>query len=495
MGLDFPMPVSEGSLSAAAVEVNIRTPNWHLNCQPCGGIPKQCSYVPGVVPKLNRAPPHLMMSLTLEEPPDGGWGWLIVLSGFLANSLTYGVLRSLSILFEDLVEAFDASAAQVSWVTAIALATEQFASPIGTAASKRYGSRSVVMTGGFLSSLGILWASFSTSLLQLYLTLGFLTGFGWALSFAPVMGTLARYFSSRRSVAMGLALMGNGLSSFALSPLLRLLAESLAWRGALLVTSALVLHLVVCGALLRPLVLQGDRLQSGSLFDWGLFAQRGFGAFSFGTALLAAGYFTPYVHLEPYGRAVGLDPYKAASLVSAAALSDGLARLLAGCFADCRLVRPARLLVLLNSLTGCSLLLLPLASSYAGALALAMLYGVSAGSFATVAFGVLPEIVGVARVVNATGLCLMVMSVGGLLGPPLSGFLRDVTGNFTVSFLAGGTFVLSASLIFLALPSFFAGCRACGGEGAAPGARGPPNVLLVPPSSASVSPTSKTSEI
>ncbi|XP_015275786.1 PREDICTED: monocarboxylate transporter 11-like [Gekko japonicus] len=335
------------------------------------------------------------MSLTLEEPPDGGWGWLIVLSGFLANSLTYGVLRSLGILFEDLVEAFDASAAQISWVTAIALATEQFASPIGTAASKRYGSRPVVMAGGFLSSLGILWASFSTSLLQLYLTLGFLTGFGWALAFAPVMGTLSRYFSSRRSVAMGLALMGNGLSSFALSPLLRLLAESLAWRGALLVTSALVLHLVVCGALLRPLVLRGDRLESGSLFDWALFTQRGFGAFSFGTALLAAGYFTPYVHLEPYGRALGLDPYKAATLVS---------------------------------------VLVP-------------------------------------------------------------GFLRDVTGNFTVSFLAGGTFVLSASLIFLALPSFFAGCRACGGEVATPRARGEPNVLLAPPSASVPPTTSKSSEI
>lgn len=254
------------------------------------------------------------------------------------------------------------------------------------------------------------------------------------------MGTLARYFSSRRSVAMGIALMGNGLSSFALSPLLRLLAESLAWRGALLVTSALVLHLVVCGALLRPLVLQGDRLESGSLFDWALFTQRGFGAFSFGTALLAAGYFTPYVHLEPFGRALGLDPYKAATLVSVAALSDALARLLAGCLADRRLIMPAHLLVLLNSLTGCSLLLLPLASSFVDSLILALLYGISAGSFATVAFGVLPEIVGVGRVMNATGLCLMVMSVGGLLGPPLSGKGPLLTPWFL---LEGGGKVLS----------------------------------------------------
>nr|XP_028607831.1 monocarboxylate transporter 11 [Podarcis muralis] len=398
------------------------------------------------------------MSLPLENPPDGGWGWLIVLSGFLANSLTYGVLRSLGILFEELVEAFDASAAQVSWVTAIALATQQLASPVGTAASMRFGARPVVMLGGLLSSLGVFWASFSTSLLQLYLTLGFLTGFGWALAFAPVMGTLSRYFSSRRSLAMGLALMGNGLSSFAFSPLLRLLADSLAWRGALLATSALGLHLLVCGALLRPLSLRGDLSHSGPGFDLGLFAERGFAAFSLGAALLAAGYFTPYVHLEPYGRAMGLGPYEAAAVVSAASLSDALARLLAGGLADRRLLSPARLLVLCSALTACSLLLFPLASSFADALGLALLYGTSAGSFATVAFGVLPEIVGVSRVVNATGLCLMAMSVGGLLGPPLSGFLRDLTGDFTASFLVGGSFVLCASGVFAALPSFCPGC-------------------------------------
>ncbi|XP_063158993.1 monocarboxylate transporter 11 [Candoia aspera] len=391
--------------------------------------------------------------LPLEEPPNGGWGWLVVLAGFLANSLTFGVLRSLSVLFEDLVEAFEATTAQVSWVTAIALATQQFASPLGTAASTRYGARPVVLLGGLVSSLGIFGASFSTSLLQLYLTLGFLTGLGWALAFAPAMGTLARYFSSRRSLATGLALTGNGLASFALSPLLRLLADSLAWRGALLATSALGLHLLICGALLRPLVLRGDRPEPSATFDLGLLAQRGFGAFVLGTALLAAGYFTPYVHLDAYGRALGMGPYQAASVVSLAALADALARLLAGCLADRRFLPPVCLLVLFNSLVGGTLLFFPATSSYASLLTLAVLYGSSAGSFATVAFGVLPELVSVARVVNATGLCLMSMGVGGLLGPPLSGLLRDQTGDFTSSFLVGGTFVLCASLVFLALPS------------------------------------------
>ncbi|XP_015684189.1 monocarboxylate transporter 11 [Protobothrops mucrosquamatus] len=418
--------------------------------------------------------------LPLEDPPDGGWGWMVVLAGFLVNSLTFGVLRSLGALTEGLVGAFEATTAQVSWVTGITLATKQFASPLGTAASTRYGARPVVMLGGFLSSLGLLAAAFSTTLLQLYLSLGFLTGLGWALAFAPTMGTLARYFSSRRSLAVGLALTGNGLASLALSPLLRLAADHLAWRGTLLAASALTLHLVPGGALLRPLALRGDPPKLTALFDLGLFAQRGFGAFVLGTALLAAGYFVPYVHLDAYGRALGMEAYRAAFVVSLAGLADALARLLAGCVADRCLLPPVYLLVAANSLVGVSLLFFPASSaSYASLLALALLYGASAGSFATLAFGVLPELVGVGRVVNATGLCMMSMSVGGLLGPPLSGFLRDQTGDFATSFLVGGGFVLCASLVFLALPSPLSGCCSpqSGEMPAAVGHRKPPRPM------------------
>ncbi|KAL7982990.1 hypothetical protein Chor_013596 [Crotalus horridus] len=287
---------------------------------------------------------QLEKMLPLEDPPDGGWGWMVVLAGFLANSLTFGVLRSLGALSEGLVGAFEATTAQVSWVTGITLATKQFA-------------------------------------------------------------------SNRRSLAVGLALTGNGLASFAFSPLLRLVADHLAWRGTLLAASALTLHLVPGGALLRPLALRGDPPKLTALFDLGLFAQRGFGAFVLGTALLAAGYFVPYVHLDAYGRALGMGAYRAAFVVSLAGLADALARLLAGCVADRHLLPPVYLLVAFNTLVGVSLLFFPASSaSEASLLALALLYGASAGSFATLAFGVLPELVGVGRVVNATGLCMMSMS-------------------------------------------------------------------------------------
>ncbi|XP_078527397.1 monocarboxylate transporter 13-like [Lissotriton helveticus] len=405
-------------------------------------------------------------------PPDGGWGWMIVLSGFMMNALSYGVIRSLGVFFVEFVHSFHKLSSEVSWITSISIAVQQFASPVGSALSMEYGARAVVMAGGVLAFLGILLAAFGNSLLYLYLTLGGMTGFGWALVFAPTMGAIPKYFLRRRVLALGLALTGNGLSSFIFSPLLQALIDAYSWRGALIILAAIVLNLCICGALLRPLPVPEDtrpgpeeakKPSKGTLFlrkmasvlDLSLFRNRGFVLYSAGMLLIGTGYFVPYVHLVPHGKDLGLSNYEAAFLMSVTALADAGARLLSGCFADLKLFTMLHLLVLWNSVTGLSLLLLPLGKSFPGIMALGLLYGLSAGAFAPIIFAVLPDLVAIERVTSAVGLCLMVMSFGGLLGPPLSGFLRDLTGDFRVSFIVCGGFILAGSGVLMCIPSFF----------------------------------------
>ncbi|XP_029436603.1 monocarboxylate transporter 13-like [Rhinatrema bivittatum] len=406
------------------------------------------------------------------EAPDGGWGWLIVLAAFLMNSLSYGIIRSVGVFFVEFIHYFHKSSGEVSWISSIAIAVQQFASPIGSAISSQYGERLVVMGGGILSCLGILLASFGKSLLHLYLSLGVVTGCGWALVFTPTMGMIPKYFTRRRVLALGLALTGNGISSFLFSPFFQVLIDNFSWRGALLILSAIVLNLCVCGALLRPPALQGKVGRSSvkpqdasrgwlclrkvsSIFDLSLFRHRGFVVYTAALLLIGTGYFIPYVHLVPHGADLGLSSYEAAFLMSVTALADAAMRLVSGCFADLKLLSSAQLLFLWNTLTGLSLLLLPFGESYFSIMALGTFYGCSAGGFAPLIFAVVPDLVGVSRVTNAIGLCLMVMSFGGLLGPPLSGFLRDLTGNFRASFLVCATFILLGSCVLLGLPAFF----------------------------------------
>ncbi|XP_069501667.1 monocarboxylate transporter 13-like [Ambystoma mexicanum] len=439
-------------------------------------------------------------------PPDGGWGWMIVLSGFMMNALSYGVIRSVGVFFVEFVHLFNRSSSEVSWISSIAIAVQQFASPVGSALSMLFGARAVVMAGGVLAFLGILLASFGNSLLHLYLTLGAMTGFGWALAFAPTMGTIPKYFLRRRALALGLALTGNGVSSFLFSPLFQALIDAYSWRGALIILSAVVLNLCICGALLRPIPALENasrhlkELQQpskcalflrklASVFDLSLFRNRGFLVYSVGMLLIGTGYFVPYVHLVPHGKDLGLSNYEAAFLMSVTALADAASRLFSGCFADLKLLTSAHLLVLWNSTTGLSLLLLPLAETFPSVMALGLIYGLSAGAFAPLIFAVLPDLVAIERVTSAVGLGLMVMSLGGLLGPPLSGLLRDLTGDFRVSFLVCGGFILAGSCVLMCIPSFFSGatssCRKKKDRTGLPPAKDEPPVscVLITPSS------------
>lgn len=258
------------------------------------------------------------------------------------------------------------------------------------------------------------------------------TGSGWALAFAPALGTLSRYFSCRRVLAVGLALTGNGASSLLLAPALQLLLDTFGWRGALLLLGAITLHLTPCGALLRPLALPGDppTPPRGPLAALGLslFTRRAFLVFALGTALVGGGYYVPYVHLAPHALDRGLGGYRAALVVAVAAVADAGARLVCGWLADQGWVPLPRLLAVFGALTGLALLavgLVPVVGDKEGwggsLLATAGAYGLSAGSYAPLVFGVLPGLVGIGGVVQATGLVMLLMSLGGLLGPPLSG--------------------------------------------------------------------------
>lgn len=245
------------------------------------------------------------------------------------------------------------------------------------------------------------------------------------------MAMVSRYFDKRRALATGLAFTGVGIASFFFSPLFRLLIDAYTWRGALQVLSAILLNLCVCAALLRPIRLLGDLPVASEAsgcwekvtkaLDLGLLRQRGFVVYTLALTLMTTGYFVPYVHLVAHGKNLGFTDYQAALLLSLTCIPDTIARMFSGWLSDLKLVRSIHLLFIWSVLSGLSLFLLPLGRTFPTLMAAGLFYGLCAGGLSPLFFSTLPDIVGVGRILNATGLFLMLLSVGGLLGPPLSG--------------------------------------------------------------------------
>ncbi|KAH0626098.1 hypothetical protein JD844_000848 [Phrynosoma platyrhinos] len=353
-----------------------------------------------------------MSSRILSKPPDGGWGWMVVLAAFVQSALVFGVIRSFGVFLVEFMAYFEEPSGTTSWITSVTVATLMFGSPLASGLGKKFGERPLAIIGGFLSGFGFLLASFATSLAQLYVFIGLLT-----------------------AVANALVFSGSGIASLVFSPFFQFLVESYGWRGALLIVAGMVFNLVVCGALLRPLNLATDDTK-------GMF--------------IITGYFIPFAHLVPHAREQGFDEYQAAFLVSAVGISDIVGRIISGGLAGWSSLRLVHNYTMWAVLTSVSLLVVPLGHSYVAMVAISICYGFVASAVIPLKFSSLVEIVGMDQIMGAIGLIHMMESVGALAGPPLSGWIHDVTGSYNASFLTSGAFIAAGSLGLLLLPGFFA---------------------------------------
>ncbi|KAJ8318884.1 hypothetical protein KUTeg_003975 [Tegillarca granosa] len=192
-------------------------------------------------------------SIHMPPAPDGGYGWVIVVSAFTASVISDGISFSLGILYTRLLEVFQENKSVTSWVPSLFYGMSLIGGPLAGALVSKYGCRKMAICGGLLSSLGIILSSFANSVLMLCFTFGIIAGFGISIEFVTSLVVVAFYFEKKRALAIGLAVCGSGIGTFVFAPLLKYLMDEYDWRGALLIVGGVTMNLVVCGALFRPL--------------------------------------------------------------------------------------------------------------------------------------------------------------------------------------------------------------------------------------------------
>ncbi|XP_053193674.1 solute carrier family 16 member 6b isoform X2 [Scomber japonicus] len=151
---------------------------------------------------------------------------------------------------------FGESNSRVSWVISICVFTFTFTAPLSTLLSNRFGYRPVVMMGGFLISLGTITSAFTSSINEMYITIGIISGLGYCLTFLPTVTILAQYFSRRRALVTSVASSGESFAIFAFAPAFTTLKEHIGWRYCLVVLGIIQASVIGCGLLLRPIIIQ-----------------------------------------------------------------------------------------------------------------------------------------------------------------------------------------------------------------------------------------------
>uniref|UniRef100_A0A8D2N1I7 Major facilitator superfamily (MFS) profile domain-containing protein n=1 Tax=Zonotrichia albicollis TaxID=44394 RepID=A0A8D2N1I7_ZONAL len=372
-----------------------------------------------------------------SSPPDGGYGWVVVVSAFMVMGLTAAVLKTFGLFFVEIQQHFDELASTTSWITSVTITVFHLGAPVASSLCVQYTHRRVVITGGLLAFSGMALGFFGLNMVWLFATTGFLQGLGISFSWTPAISIVSHYFSKKRALANAIASAGECAFAFMFGPFFQWLIGQYGWKGALLIIGGIQLNICVCGVLMRPLASS-------------YFLEPEFVLYAIFGILAAMSFFVPPLFLVPLSYSLGIDESWTASLLSILAMVDFGGRLLCGWYANLHVTKSIHLLAMAITLISTSLMLLPLANNYLSLAIFTGFYGFFFGTTVAIHITVLVDVVGMPEFDSALGLFMLIRSTGGFVGPPLAGLIVDMTGDYRAGFyMAGVILVLSAGFLII----------------------------------------------
>lgn len=276
-------------------------------------------------------------------------------------------------------------------------------------------------------------------------------GTGYAIvNPASARGVLNWIPADFRATAMGVKQTGVPLGGV-LAALSGVLAVWFGWRVMMLVTAACALATIM---LLLPLLKIPRRSGShGPLLPWRelqrVFADTNVRVFANANALLQIGQGNFFAYLTLFLRDVGQTSQSFASLcLGLAQLTSTAGRIGWGVLCD-RLFQQRRttLVIIISTIAAvglCAMALITPANVTVLALLLSAILGLTIASFAGLTLTIASEASPPERAATTVGMNLMMVSFGGVVGPPLFGYAMDYWGGYAAGWLITGVSVLAA---------------------------------------------------
>jgi len=392
-------------------------------------------------------------------PPDGGWGWVVMIASFLCNLVLDGIAYTFGIFLTPLMEDFGVQKGPMSMVGSVLAGTIQLVGPFVAILVNKFGTRVVCMAGAFISATGFFLSTFANSVPVLMLFYSIVAGTGLGFMYVPAVVAVGYYFEKKRAFATGISVCGSGAGTFILAPLASALLSYYGWEGATRIFAGLCLQCAVCGAVMRPLprrTTEEDRSDQNcfksvmsTACSPALMTNVPFILLMLANLCSTMGLYIPYMYLPLQAETSGVDPQNASFLISVVGISNTLGRILSGLVTDLPFVDPLVVTTVALFLGGLCPVLLSMCVQYWAFLTVSVLFGAFLSAWVAVTSPVLVEMCGLDLLTSAFGSLTFVRGCAALLGPPLAGFVVDGTGDLDIAFYISTGLLLTSSVICL----------------------------------------------
>lgn len=392
-----------------------------------------------------------------RAPERGRWGFLIL--GVL-SMLCMGTVYSWSIFKKPLQELHGIQATASLLPFTVMLVMYAGFMPIAGARMNRMGPGRMMRIGAVLIGAGYVLAGFATSTLTLVLSYGVLSGAGVGIAYGAPLAVTAAWFPDKKGLAMGLTMVGFGLSPLVTAPLAKGLIDQLGVQETFwCLGTAFLLILIAVSFFLHPpppdavLPFSGDdRRGAGSV--WRQPAEHPLRTPVF-HVLCACFTIGTFVGLSAIGisssvaqELIRLQPETAALLVSLFAVFNGVGRPLFGWMADVRSPRFAALTSYGCMIVACLLMLSVGEGDVVRYVFSFCLLWMCLGGWLALAPTATLSLFDPAGYARTYGLVFISYGVGALSGTLITGLIRDLTGSYRMVFVPMA--VLAGVGVFLA---------------------------------------------
>lgn len=166
----------------------------------------------------------------------------------------------------------------------------------------------------------------------------------------------------------------------------------------------------------------------------------------------AIGYTNFIILLPAYALAMGFDKNSAAYLLSIVSALDLIGRIGGSALSDVGFIPKTWYFVGGLALSGISLGLMPLASSYGAVSFWCALFGLASGTYVGVTAVIMADMLGTERLTSSYGISLFVNGILQLIGPPLCGIWVEHTGSYFSLFTALGLSLFTGASLWGFMP-------------------------------------------
>lgn len=388
-----------------------------------------------------------MNNIKLFGMPAEKGRWVLIPLG-VAILLCLGTVYSWSIFRKPLENLLGIGATESLLPFTVLLVVFAVLMPITGFYIDRIGVRKITAIGGLVMGLGYILSSFATSLPVLVLTYGAIAGAGVGIVYGVPIAVVAKWFPDRKGLAVGLTVIGFGLSPLITAPLARsaIAAYGLMPTFAILGVAFTVMILGISTGLKVPpkgwkpagwqpkiaatsalSLREHDQLLRSPEF-YGLWLCYTIGTF---VGLSAIGISSPVAQ-----EIIKLDSAVAAMTVSLFALFNGLGRPLFGWLTDRIHPQNAAIVSYVLILIGSILMINASQGQVITYLVAFSLFWLSLGGWLAIAPTATLTLFKPENYAKNYGIVFTAYGIGALLGTMMAGQIRDMFGTYSYAFYA-----------------------------------------------------------